>query len=877
MNRFKFVLIISVSLYGFGSYAQNLVPDPGFENWNNTAGGWLGPLFDYWEANGTPDHHHEANPIGNNLTSADPNCTLTGSNFSGCGSVYAGQGCLGFWMGGGGTGTREWAATSLTSPTVAGECYRVSFWVQSKKNNWQSGVQSWIDGVGVMFSNDATPQFNPSTVDYTTITNTYVASDSVIMDTIWHYIEMQYVADAAYSNIFIGVMGNWGDLNTTYMWSSSSSVGPYFWLDELTVEPLTNCCINTFDLEQSTNENCGASDGTITVDPTGTSPYTYTLYTSGGTAITSNATGTFTGLPAGDYYVEVSDGGTCIFNSSTLTIIDTGVFPDAGSNGATTLCQSDPTVDLFTLLGSTPQSGGTWSPTLNSGTGIFDPGVDSPGTYTYDVTNSCGTATADVVITVNASDDATFNYAQSTYCLSDPNPTPVITGLAGGTFSIENSGVIDPVTGEINIALSGINTFSVIYQTNGICPASDTISITITNQADATITNPGNFCANDPSIVLSATDPGGVWSGPGVTDPNTGAWDPAVAGPGMHTIDYVISGNCGDSDAIQITVTSADDATFAYGQNAYCTGDTDPTANIQGTSGGTFSINPSGTIDPATGEIDLDATGSGTFTVSYITNGPCPDSLDVAITISDESIVSIDSAGPFCEDDPSSPLITTATGGTWSGPGVNATTGQFDPSVAGTGTHQIIYTVPGNCGDADTILVTVNPLPIVDAGSDQSILLGDGVTISATGAASYTWDPPTGLSCTNCQSPFATPTVTTEYTVTGIDDNSCSNIDVVTITLIAEEQDLFVPNIFSPNGDNHNDQFVIEGTSLNQFNIQVFNRWGELVFESDDQSISWDGTQRGKELNTAVFAYVLTYIDSAGVSQKVSGNVTLIK
>jgi gliding motility-associated-like protein len=89
--------------------------------------------------------------------------------------------------------------------------------------------------------------------------------------------------------------------------------------------------------------------------------------------------------------------------------------------------------------------------------------------------------------------------------------------------------------------------------------------------------------------------------------------------------------------------------------------------------------------------------------------------------------------------------------------------------------------------------------------------------------------------------------------------------------------ELFIPNVFSPNGDDHNDFFVVEGSGLNEFNIRVFNRWGQMVFESEDQSISWDGLHNGKQLNKAVFAYTLTYTDSLGIVQVMRGNVTLIK
>ncbi|NRA12133.1 MAG: gliding motility-associated C-terminal domain-containing protein, partial [Crocinitomicaceae bacterium] len=178
---------------------------------------------------------------------------------------------------------------------------------------------------------------------------------------------------------------------------------------------------------------------------------------------------------------------------------------------------------------------------------------------------------------------------------------------------------------------------------------------------------------------------------------------------------------------------------------------------------------------------------------------------------------------------------------------------------------------------ASSVDVTVNSNPNANAGADVTILSGESTLLTGSGGLSYIWNPPGDLSCTACSSPTATPSITTNYYLTVSDANGCTAVDSVLITLDFQTQDFFVPNAFSPNGDNHNDFFEIEGTGLNDFYVRVFNRWGELIFDSEDQSISWDGTQNGKALNTAVFAYSLTYTDSFGVNQVVSGNVTLIK
>lgn len=107
-----------------------------------------------------------------------------------------------------------------------------------------------------------------------------------------------------------------------------------------------------------------------------------------------------------------------------------------------------------------------------------------------------------ITIVVIALDEPSFTYAQGSYCTSDPNPTPTVTGLGGGTFTVDNGGTINPSTGEIDIAASGTGSFTVTYTTNGPCPNSSTVNIIITNGADATITPAGPYCENDPAVNL---------------------------------------------------------------------------------------------------------------------------------------------------------------------------------------------------------------------------------------------------------------------------------------------------------------------------------------------------------------------------------------
>ena len=131
------------------------------------------------------------------------------------------------------------------------------------------------------------------------------------------------------------------------------------------------------------------------------------------------------------------------------------------------------------------------------------------------------------------------------------------------------------------------------------------------------------------------------------------------------------------------------------------------------------------------------------------------------------------------------------------------------------------------------------------------------------------------MDCANCQNPIATPQETITYTVT-VEDSSCIATENVTITVLYEIV-VFVPNIFSPNGDGNNDILYVRGKGIISLSFMVYDRWGEKVFESTRLEQGWDGNFRGKKMNPAVFVYSLDVSFNDGTSLYKKGDVTLIR
>ncbi len=147
------------------------------------------------------------------------------------------------------------------------------------------------------------------------------------------------------------------------------------------------------------------------------------------------------------------------------------------------------------------------------------------------------------------------------------------------------------------------------------------------------------------------------------------------------------------------------------------------------------------------------------------------------------------------------------------------------------------------CPGADTghTTVIILPLPKASISNDTTITAGTTIGLSATGGTSYSWTPATGLSCVNCASPLANPTVTTTYTVTITDSAGCTATLPVTIDVNIPCSDFTVPNVFTPNNDGINDDFVINVRNPSSYSIDIYDRWGKLVYTSNNSSVYWDG------------------------------------
>ena len=182
----------------------------------------------------------------------------------------------------------------------------------------------------------------------------------------------------------------------------------------------------------------------------------------------------------------------------------------------------------------------------------------------------------------------------------------------------------------------------------------------------------------------------------------------------------------------------------------------------------------------------------------------------------------------------------------------------------------------GSCKpDTVFVLISLNVLPQVVASRDTFIGAGETLSLLASGSSSYIWYPTTGLSNNQVANPEASPIENTQYVVTGTDVNGCKNKDTVNVVV---KNDLFIPDLFSPDGNGTNEAFKIFGAGIKEIDFKVYNRYGEVIFESSDLDEllrkGWDGTFKGTPQTTGTYLWTMKGKTYDGTELKYKGKKT---
>ncbi len=602
------------------------------------------------------------------------------------------------------------------------------------------------------------------------------------------------------------------------------------------------------------------------------------------------------------FHVEITDPETgCIILDSILITVYPPV--TATISGMEQICQGETGDLIIAFTGEGP-----YDLTLEGPSGplptiedipaspyIASVGEEGDYTITYVDGNECegtfsGTGTIDVIVPHDVVIEAS-----ATYCDGDPIADLNVVDTDGGTVNWYDNPTLTPpavATGMTFSPPAVVGTFTYYAAETedilGCVGAIDEVTITINPIPPA----PGfvgdtEYCEGEDADVLfaepslagtitwyDAAPPGGTVLSTDIS------YTPALVAPGLTLYITETADGCeGPATEIVLTVSPTPDAPAVSGTTDYCEGETPTplTATISG--GGEIEWRAPGGTLLASGTAYTPTLVAGTTTILvYEVLGSCisePTTVEIVVQTAPYIILPDDQA--ICLGD--SIQITADHNGdmvVWSDAQVGETV-WLQPTVT---TPYIATANNPACGVAtDNIIITVNPLPTVNAGADTLIGIGGEVELMATSntPSNFTWTPAVLYCITaTCNKIYDVPNQPTVYTVYAVDENGCKSSDTVFVD-INGIMEVFVPNIFSPNGDGSNDELNVQGPRLFDYSIEIYDRWGKRMFVTTEQDEFWDGTFNGEPLAPQTFVYVLKGTTILGDEIIKEGNVTIIK
>ncbi len=414
------------------------------------------------------------------------------------------------------------------------------------------------------------------------------------------------------------------------------------------------------------------------------------------------------------------------------------------------------------------------APVIASGA-AFSPVVTQNTTYYARYVDNIGCVSKWAPVQVNALPvpDATIQ-PFSLVCSSQP-AFNAQAATQGGTWS--GPGILNASTGLLDPSVLTPGNYQLLYTvTSNGCTDADSIVYTVDVSPTVSIlSTPASYCNTGATVALQATPAGGNWVGTGVS--SSGSLDPALLTPGSNVLRYqfLAPNGCVGEDSLAVVLNLTPNPSFTTPATQFCTSQA-PAAFVPSTSGGTWS---GVGINPSTGVFNPGLAPVGTQTLRYsVTQNGCSSSDSVVVTVSQGPSVTISGAQPsVCVNGASLNLTAATSGGVWSGNGIlNGANGVFQPAQAGAGTAVVRYNLQaGSCLATDSVVIQVNPLPVV-AVSPAGLLTacqGTPASFTATGGNTYQWRF-SGANVQGAVSGTFFPTQPGNYDVVVTDANGCS-------------------------------------------------------------------------------------------------------
>ena len=466
------------------------------------------------------------------------------------------------------------------------------------------------------------------------------------------------------------------------------------------------------------------------------------------------------------------------------------------------------------------------------------------------------------------------------------------------TVTLNISHLIDIASSSCNPADTGVfvqqlsNQFgcdSIITETVSLLPSDQTqLSGTtcLSSEAGMFITTHLNQYGCDSIVTLTVS-----LVAADTTQFNFNTCDPAQTG----SIETLFTGQDGcDSLVIQTTtlyplpVLIVQSAIDYNGFDISCEGGSDGSAlaNVSGVGPFTYLWSTDDTNQMITG------LSAGDYDVAITDGNGCMTDGTVTLTEPDAFMIGFEVSEPDCFDQQLGSITVLPNGGvapyTYS---IDGTVFQASPVFTGLdeGIYQITSMDANDCSTTEIISIDVPLMVNVELGTNQSISIGDTTLLEAIinlpfdSLASVMWTGIDSIGCANCLTQIVAPIITTAYSVSVTSADGCADRDSMTV-FVNTDYKIYIPNIFSPNGDGINDVIMISADeSVREIaSFSIFDRWGNLIFgaehfQPNDSSVSWDGRMKGEAMNPGVFTFRLVVEFSDGASEVIYGDITLIQ
>ncbi|MFM7022772.1 MAG: gliding motility-associated C-terminal domain-containing protein [Flavobacteriales bacterium] len=507
------------------------------------------------------------------------------------------------------------------------------------------------------------------------------------------------------------------------------------------------------------------------------------------------------------YFKRLATSGTCGTVGSASVKITVLPSDSAKILPAGPFCNSDPATTIQLTGGST--SGGTWSGSgiTNTSSGAFDPSGLSLGSYKikYATAGACPESDS-INILISNGISLTITSATTSYCHNASQDTIEVNTPGGVFWTTSGKGISDVNFGYYDPKLADVGTDTIWYGKAGQCGDTAFLAISVLSIDTAKITTGQAFCESQGAVTIEkeAVSDAGTWSGTGITNPATGAFDPSV-GAGTYLMTYTTSGTCKVTDTASVKVYGQMIAIILTSDTTLCENATAKQILLSNNStpGGTWLSAPAMGLVSNTGLFDPAVSGAGIFKVYYVAPGAtigcsAADSVLITVGMTDTAKITL-GQGPFCLNDPLQTLKADAvsSAGTWSGTGItNANTGEFDPSAATVGAHLITYKTSGACWVQDTMTIHVVNQMVADI-TKTTVSICEDTTLyqiqlsgATTPGGSWTSVPAGLVDATGKFDPSLATAGTTYkvvYVVSGATP-TCSAKDSVDIIVVAREE-----------------------------------------------------------------------------------------